>query len=205
MIPVRQQPEPTLAADGFDFEAKVRRPGHNWLSRRGFLSAAPLPPGTKLPTYWRECLAVLHAKYSGICSYLCVYLEQAIGGVSVDHFAAKSTRPALAFEWSNYRLASVSLNSHKNVFDDVLDPFTLAPETFHLELVTGHIYPNPRLDSAAAAAATATIDRLGLHGFTCRKMRVRWFDDWRTGGVSTAVLQRDSPFVWYEANRQGLL
>lgn len=205
MIPVRLQQEPTAATDTFDFDARVRQRGRKWLSDRGLLAANPVPVGTEMPTYWRECLDVLHAKYSGICSYLCVYLEQAVGGVSVDHFVAKSPRPDLAYEWDNYRLASASMNSHKNVFDDVLDPFALAPDTFHLELVTGRIHPNANLAATATTAAQNTIDRLGLDDDACRKMRIRRFEDYRSGNVSAQILKRDSPFIWDEANRQGLL
>lgn len=205
MIPVHLQHEPTAATDNFDFDARVRQRGRKWLLERGLLSANPVLPGTEMPTYWRECLGVLHAKYSGICAYLCVYLEQAVGGVSVDHFVAKSPRPDRAYEWDNYRLASTAMNSRKHVFDDVLDPFTLAQDTFHLELVTGRIHPNPGLPPAATAAGQDTIDRLGLDDDACRKMRIRRFEDYQSGNVSAQILKRDSPFIWDEANRQGLL
>ena len=50
----------------------------------------------------------------------------------VDHFYPKSVRPDMAYEWSNFRLASLKLNCRKREFQDVLDPFTIEPGWFCL-------------------------------------------------------------------------
>lgn len=204
MIPVTPQPEP----GGFD--ADVRQPGLAWLKASGIATGAPIPKGTKPPRHWRKCLPELHSAYEGICAYLCVHIERCAGGISVDHYIAKSKLAGEAYEWSNFRLASLAMNSRKRDYSTVLDPFLLQPDTFFLELVTGRIYANPSLDPAVRTSADETIRRLGLDK-PCREMRARRYSDYvalvRNGPNADAVaqLQRYSPFVWYEASRQGLL
>ena len=201
MIPV----SPKAAAP--DFAQKVAGPGNAWLAKEGYDLAQPLPKGAKPPPLWRHCLPQLHACYDGVCAYLCVYIELTAGGGSVDHFIAKSALAGGAYDWSNYRLACSNMNARKGVFDDVLDPFTLPrdPEVFHLELVSGRIYVNPSITKALAASAEATISRLDLDSGGCRSMRVRHFDMYASQGMTAALLQWYSPFVYGEADRQGLL
>jgi uncharacterized protein (TIGR02646 family) len=205
VIPVTERPPPPL------FDERVRKPGLHWLEDHDVSLDTHLEPGTKIHPYWRECLDELHAGYGGVCAYLCVFVERCTGGASTDHFVAKSRRARLAYEWSNYRLACATMNSRKRDFEDVLDPFTLAPGTFRLELVTGRIYPSPDLKDVDGDAAKATIERLGLDEPECREMRSRRFRDYvqARGLVSNDAaehqLRRYSPFVWLEATRQGLL
>jgi hypothetical protein len=205
MIPVVPRDAPP------DFAARVREPGLRWLEAHGIPLDTRLEPGTKIHPYWRECLDDLHARYEGVCAYLCVFVERCTGGASTDHFVAKSRRAGLAYEWSNYRLACTTMNSRKRDFEDVLDPFTLVPNTFRLELVTGRIYPNPDLLAPDRDAAGATRDRLGLDEPECREMRSRRFRDYiQARGpmpnlAAETLLRRYSPFLWLEARRQGLL
>lgn len=205
MIPVAQQPEPTLRDDGFDFDAKVRRLGNRWLAKHGVLLTEPLPPGLKPKAYWRDCLDQLHSKYGGVCAYLCVYIEREVGGASVDHFVAKSLRADLTYEWSNYRLAATTMNSRKREFADVLDSFDIQQDTFHVNFADGSITPNPALPADCRQRASETVRRLGLDEQPCRKLRLRWFTDFADRQISVDYLRRHSPFVWYEASRQGLL
>ncbi|MBS0599836.1 MAG: hypothetical protein JSR94_01250, partial [Proteobacteria bacterium] len=91
---------------------------------------------------------------------------------------------------------------------DVLDPFTLAPDTFCIEFTSGRIYPDPVLEArepVTFAAAEATIRRLRLDDAECRGVRTAHFSDYLAGDVSADFLRRHSPFVWYELRRQGLL
>jgi uncharacterized protein (TIGR02646 family) len=198
MIPVAPQPEPA----GFD--QMVRQPGRRWMQGKGIDTTLPLPKGTKLDPCWRKCLPELYRAYGGICAYVSIHIPRTTGAKSVDHFVAKSSEPAQAYEWSNFRLASSKMNGQKNVFEDVLDPFTLNPETFHLNLFDGAIRVNSKLSGDAKTAAQATIDRLGLDDEDCREDRRDYFDDYRRNNDET-VLKRKAPFVWYEAQRQGLL
>ena len=197
MIPVQPQREPS------DFDGKVRQPGLKWLEENHFDFDAPAPPGAKLPPYWRKCLDVLHEKYGGVCAYLCVYIER-IGAETVAHYVAKSKLLKLAYEWSNYRLACRIMNGRKGT-DKVLDPFEIKPDTFRLELVTGRIYVNPESPGAQHQTAKKTIDLLGLDLTNPRKIRSAYWDDFIKKEITAGYLKKKSPFVWLEANRQGLL
>ena len=199
MIHVEPQPEPA------DFESKVRRRGLAYLRRKKIPLDRPLPAGTEFEPYWRECLDELHAEYRGICAYLAVFIERVIGGASVDHFVAKSKRPDLIYEWSNYRLACSVMNSRKREYEDVLDPFEIENGWFRLEPASGRIYPNPELGDPEKAAVQRTIDRLGLDDSGNREIRARRFYEYCTGGCDSNFLRRYSPFVYFEAVRNGLL
>ncbi|MGB5229973.1 MAG: hypothetical protein WBN83_00450 [Desulfoprunum sp.] len=199
MIPVVAQPEPRT------FETKVRRKGLAHLAQKGYALDQPLPPRADINPYWRDCLNDLHKVYGGVCAYLCVFFERVMGGGSVDHFIAKSAHAGLAYEWNNYRLVCSTMNSRKRDYADVLDPFFLAPELFRLQLSTGHIYPNPNLDIRAMRIVEETIDRLGLDDPQCRELRARWYQDYLEYGLPADYMKKKSPFVWQEANRQGLL
>jgi uncharacterized protein (TIGR02646 family) len=198
MIPVALQPEPT------DFDTKVRRKGHAWLSKNGVaLNAAP-PRASALPPYWTTSNKQLWQAYSGICAYLAIYFEWVTGASSTDHFVAKSRHSGDAYEWNNYRLSCLGANRNKGRFDDVLDPIGLRPDTFFLNLSNGAIRPNPALSSANRTAARKTIARLKLNSPDHKEMRARHYCRYLRHR-HVANLKELSPFVWYEANRQGLL
>lgn len=199
MIPVAAQPEPSA------FDADVRQKGLALLNKKGFQLDDPLPQKADIEPYWRACLTDLHQAYGGVCAYLGFYFERVMGGGSVDHFIAKSANAGLAYEWCNYRLACSTMNSRKREYSDVLDPFFLAPSLFRLQLSTGHIYPNPDLDAVPMRLVEETIERLGLDDPQCRELRARWYQDYLEHSLPSDYLKKKSPFVWHEANSQGLL
>ncbi|MBW7863763.1 MAG: hypothetical protein H3C30_05035 [Candidatus Hydrogenedentes bacterium] len=199
MIPVQPKPEP------LDFDRKVRQKGLAWLRRKGLPNAGPVPAGNKLEPYWRACLDELHRAYDGICAYMCIYIHPVTGSATVDHYIAKSNDVSRAYEWNNYRLACGIMNSRKRDFSDVIDPFHMQDETFHLDLATGSIYPNPSLDAQSKQDADNTIQRLDLDDAECRKARTDCFTEYIDGKINGAHLKKTSPFVWKEADRQGLL
>ncbi|OUO49681.1 hypothetical protein B5F76_13440 [Desulfovibrio sp. An276] len=198
MIPVTPQPEPE------DFDTKVRQKGLRWLAEHDIDITDPLPSRTKLPPYWRACLDELHSRYGGVCAYLAVFFERTTGG-TVEHFCPKSLRPDFAYEWCNYRLACSAINSRKKSFTDVLDPFEVKDGWFCLELVSGHIFPNPQLPASLQQKIQATIDRLKLDSSANNEMRAKHYQFYCKGEVTKAFLKKYSPFVWKEAARQGLL
>jgi uncharacterized protein (TIGR02646 family) len=200
MIPVVEQSEPA------DFDAKVRQKGLASLRRKGIALDQPVPAKTEFEAYWRNCLDELHSSYNGCCAYLAVFIERVTGGASVDHFIAKSNQANLAYEWSNYRLACSIMNSRKGDYDDVLDPFAIQKGWFHLELVSGRIYPNPALPPDIKGQVQKTIERLGLDDAGNRKMRCQHYHDFALKRYYTEdFLEKRSPFVYSEALRQGLL
>ena len=203
MIPIQPQPEPT------SFDKKVRQPGQAWLQRNGFPNNQPLPDKTEPRAFWRDCLDELHQEYGGVCAYLAIYIERATGAASADHFVAKSTSEAyLVYEWSNYRLACLAMNARKWAFDDVLDPFDLPENVFQLNLITGFIYVNQNLemqDRKLFDDAETTIRRLKFDNGINNEARRKHFCDYVRKEISAPFLKRTSPFVWHEAQRQGLL
>jgi uncharacterized protein (TIGR02646 family) len=200
MIPIKLESEPDC------FEEDVRKPGQKWFQDNSIDIDQPLPPGTKIPSYWTKCLNDIYQKYGGICAYVSIHIPRTTGGKSADHFIAKSQHPKEAYEWKNYRLACLKMNSKKNKFDDVLDPFTLTPETFHLELYSGQIKVNEKLDMPTEyiQLAKRTIKRLVLDDDDCSHDRAEHFDDY-IKYKDEDRLKRKAPFVWYEAKRQNLL
>ncbi len=97
------------------------------------------------------------------------------------------------------------MNSRKRDYADVLDPFILEDGCFRLELVSGRIYPAPNLSTELAEQVEQTIVRLSLDDSMCRALRARWFQEYIEFQLPAEYLRQKSPFVWYEANRQGLL
>ena len=188
MIPVQLQPEPT------DFDERVRQPGIQAL--RG----SP----DKLPDYWTRCLKQLHKASQGICAYLCIYIPPGVGARSVEHFLAKSSEPSLAYEWSNYRLACSLMNSRKNAYRDVLDPFEVGEHWFILEFSMLQVLPNPDLDAENARPVRETIQRLKLNDQECLDARADYYDAYLRKEVTFELLRRRSPFVASEMERQGL-
>lgn len=199
MIYVERQPEPP------NFDEKVRQKGLAYLRKFNLPLDKPIPSGTKLQDYWRDCLDDLYSSYGGICAYLAIHFERVTGGGVVEHFLPKSKRTDLIYEWSNYRLASSIVNSCKSDYVDILDPFEIEDDWFCLEFVTGRIYPNPNIESALQNEVQVTIDRLKLDNEMNRKMRVKHYQDYHNGEYPAQYLKRISPFVYKEANRQNLL
>lgn len=193
------------AVEPQDFNLKVRMPGLAFLALHGVPPKQKLPPRTKLPPHWRKCLAELHSSYDGICAYAGIYLERCTGGVTADHFVAKIGSLAKSYDWDNYRLACSTLNSRKNKFPLALDPFDVNSGEFHLELVTGKIFPNPNLQPKRWDKVDETIRLLKLDDGSFREMRARRFSEYCGQHIDAVFLKKYSPFIWSEADRQGLL
>lgn len=199
MIPVVQQKEPP------EFDKKVRTAGREWLRKNRIAANHPPPKASALPAFWRGTQRDLWTAYGGVCAYLCIFFEWALGASSTDHFVAKSKNAGDAYEWSNYRLSCLGMNRNKGRFDDILDPCEIESDTFELDLLSGKIFPNISLPTALRTKAKRTIVRLGLDDPITSNMRAQHFGDYCQGEVSEKYLKRHSPFVWYEAKRQGLL
>jgi uncharacterized protein (TIGR02646 family) len=198
VIPVKPKPEPA------NFDAVVRKKGLAWIKKSKLDVTQPMPKGTKIQPFWTACLPDLLEAYGRICAYVCVYIEEVTGSGTVEHFAPKSKRLDLAFEWSNYRLVCGIMNSNKNKFEDVLDPFSMQQNMFQL-LVNGEIEPVPNLSAVENQLALKTIIRLKLNSPACRRVRIYYLNKYMTKQITVEYLQERSPFVWLEAKRQGWL
>jgi hypothetical protein len=95
------------------------------------------------------------------------------------------------------------LNSRKNEFGDVLDPFEIVDGWFQLELLGFQVVPAPDLPADIRTRVEETIERLGLNDF--RTSRERDAENYWARRISLAVLIEESPFVAKELRRQGRL
>ena len=199
MIPVTPAPEPP----GFD--TKVRKPGKRAIER---LKAEATPPDElvdRLPSLWRKAIPDLMKAYNEICAYSCFRIHAVTGAASVDHMAPKSREWHLIYEWSNFRLASSRMNSRKDNWLDVLDPFELEDGWFRIELSGFQVCPGRRLSAEIRAQVEATICRLKLNDYAFRTTRESHAADFWTGRICFDVLVRESPFVAMELRRQNRL
>ena len=193
MIPVAEQPEPP----GFD--ERVRIPGQKFLSEAQNFS--PLKWDGK--EYWRKVIPDLREAYGGVCAY-CAFWMAPTENASVDHFIPRSVNAALAYEWSNFRLASPKINSAKGT-KDVLDPFQIEYEWFVLDFSSLMVKPNNGLESYIFNKIQDTINRLKLN------KQDPWID-YRFLLVSKYIQRRINfeelkelaPFIAYELERQNL-
>lgn len=202
MIPVTPHPEPA------DFDIEVRQKGLAWLTANGIATTDPAPTTPALPAFWSASNKALWDAYQGTCAYLAIYFEWVTGASSTDHFVAKSRDAGQAYEWTNYRLSCLGPNRNKNKFDDLFDPIGLLANTFELNLASGEIKPEQTLEArqgkAALALAHSTIRRLKLDSPEHNQMRLRHFTQYLRH-KDPATLRELSPFVYGEADRQGLL
>ena len=194
MIPVTEQSEPN------DFSKKVRNPGQLFLT----LKPNPSNKDWKNREYWRKALPDLYSAYQGVCAYCSEWIPYNTGVSTVDHFEPKGIAPNLAYEWKNFRLSSLRLNSKKGDYQDVLDPFALQQDTFILDFPSLIVKPNPILSDEQKNRAIGTIHRLGLNDETSIKSRFRWIRCYCSNEFRFIYLQRNAPFIAYELKRQNL-
>ena len=199
MIPVSPVGKPP------NFDQLVAVPGQAWLRDQGIPVGGKLPKGTEVPPLWQKTQKQLWTSYNHTCAYLAIYFEWSLGASSTDHFVPKSLDPWKAFDWSNYRLSALGPNRRKGKKRNILDPFQLHPDTFHINFANGSLTVNPTLPASVHALAQDTVDELGLNDPETCRMRVSHFEESVGGHVSPAYLQRQSPFVYVEMLRQGLI
>jgi hypothetical protein len=142
----------------------------------------------------------MRTAYKSICAYSSLWLlphEKA----TVDHYVPKKDAPSLAYEWSNFRLANLWINSCKYIHRDVLDPFLIGDSWFILDFATFIIKPNPELPSDLEEAVLKTIKRLKLNHNDYLDSRQFWFETFRN---DISMLEEKAPFIAYEMKRQGI-
>lgn len=123
---------------------------------------------------------------------------------SVDHFHPKNVRPDLAYEWSNYRLASGRVNTAKGSQIDILDPFTLNDDWFYLDLPSCMLKPNPELEKPLRSRINSTITGLKLNQDDYYvQERCNILIAHARGEISFNFLVRRYPFLAKELKRQG--
>ena len=195
MIHVDEKPEPT------DFDQKVRQKGLCWMDIHHIEREKPLPDKIELKDYWRNCLADMYKLYNGCCAYLGIRLNRC-QTITIDHFLPKSKYPKLAYEWSNYRLCSPTVNSYKKDKEGVLDPFQIETGWFWFDFVDGSVYENESLSSERKESVVNTIRLLKLNDSRFCEERCRLWDSFKG---QPDELKNNAPFIYAEAVRQNRL
>lgn len=197
MLRVTLQQEP----DTFDTEVRLR--GTQWCRRQNIDLDRPVPPGTRLKDYWRNCLPYMRERYQYFCAYTNIIISPGEG--AIDHFHPKNKHPREAYEWKNYRLTLPRINSRKGEFEDVLDPCSIKEGWFQLDFIFGSVSPNPNISSPIHKKVKKTIDRLLLNDPMYKKYRLTYINDYIEGQISARILKRDAPYIYCEMKRQNIL
>jgi hypothetical protein len=188
MIPVREQAEPA------NFGVLVRAPGEAFLRT----NRSPKRADFSRHDYWRRALPDMKSKYSSTCAYSAMPV---IGDASIDHFLPKTIYPVQAYMWSNYRLCMASLNGKKGNDQTVLDPFSIQPNWFHLDLASLFVQPNPDAPRIVQPRIRRTIDVLGLNSTTLITARFNIYAAYLRNG-DLDFLTEFYPFIAVEVTRQ---
>lgn len=215
MIPVKPAREPA------SFDACVRQRGATAIAR---LLGQPVKgscrkptkiyakpedvPADRFPVCWtdvrqtdgKSALDDMMQVYGQICAYLGLYIENATGSPTVDHFVPKQRDWRWVYEWSNYRLSASCVNGAKGVLE-MVDPFVVQSGWFELDLDTFVA----RIGKQAPPAEKARIERtLPMLSFRqCVRQRGQYISLYRQGVLGWGEVQRRAPFIAYEMCRQG--
>ncbi len=205
-----------LAQEPAAFDTKVRQPGlraiaemvgePNLPKRRGRKRAAIADsrdaiPADKFPAYWTKALPELLEAYGRVCAYTSFYIERVTGAASVDHMLPKSVSWNAVYEWRNYRLACLLMNSRKNDYRDVLDPFEIEDDWFRIEWVGYQVIPADGLPEEIEQQVQATIDRLKLNDHECLKLREEYLKAFQQNDISLNRFRQRAPFLAREVER----
>ncbi len=180
MIPVIPAPEPAA----FDRQARSR--GQAWLSEH--------PDARRPKDYWSPFRPDLEHAFRRLCGYAAML--DPTGG-TVDHFLSFETRPDLAYEWSNYRFASQSLNAIKQNADaTVLDPFEVGPGWFEIILPSLQLRVTDAVPPELREKAEFTLRRLKLRdGERVIRWRQGWYEMYVAGRVALEGLEQVAPLI----------
>ncbi len=206
MIPVKKMPAPP------DFASRVAQNANTFLSR----TPNPTPADIRNKPYWRDVLDDLHERYNEICAYSALWCPR--GMATVDHYkpihvcVAKQDYQS-AYEWDNFRLASYSMNTEKNLWEDVCDPFLIEIGWFVLDFPSLMIKCGSSITPTDREKVEATIKRLKLNqNAKYIEYRLGFLRDYcllclGDCPIETAFkhLELKAPFIAFELKRQDLV
>lgn len=197
MIPVNRLSEPTW------FDVKVRQKGTL------FLEKVPNPTDSQWDShaFWRETLPEFRRGYAQICNFAATWIPRTTGSDSIDHFIPKTDAPTIAYEWTNFRYASLRFNRTKRK-NKILDPFDIDFGWFCIDFSTLFIYPNETSGFPEtikmAIEDTIKILRLNIDDDLVSE-RIHYYQNYQNGTITLNYLQEKTPFIAYEIVRQGLV
>jgi hypothetical protein len=177
-----------------DFDANVKAPGDQWLKTN---------PGAKRPkALWEPYTATLSKAYGDRCGYAAML--DPTGG-SVDHYLSFKNHRSLAYEWSNYRFASNTLNSSKRNADaTVLDPHEVKPGWFKILLPSLQMVVTGAVPKSHMAKAEFTLKRLKLRdGERIIRWRKSWYQMYLAGNLTLEGLRDVAPLIAEAVDAQG--
>jgi hypothetical protein len=184
MIPVARVPEP------LDFNARVRRPGQEWLSRN--------PHAERPRDLWSPFRARLMEGFKNRCGYTAMW---DLNG-TVDHFRSIKRDRSLAYEWSNYRYASQWLNSSKRAVE-VLDPHEVGEGWFEILLPSLQLVMTSKVPLEARPLAEATLRALPIvHDERILRQRRAWYAEYQAGRLSLEGLRVMAPLIAAAVEKQ---
>jgi len=126
-------------------------------------------------------------------------------GGTVDHYRSFTHHRDLAYEWSNYRFASATMNSKKRAQDDrVLDPEEVRTGWFEILLPSLQMRMTDRVPLRLRSKAAHTLSRLGLaDGEPVIRWRRAWFELYQRGDLSIEGLRAVAPLIAEAVERDG--
>lgn len=188
MIPVQPVPEPAA------FDSDARQPGNAWLTAN--------PEAERVRDFWSPFRNELRRGFRDLCGYAAMF--DPTGG-TVDHYLSVRNHRHLAYEWSNYRFASSTMNSIKRTADDaVLDPYEIQNGWFEILLPSLQMRVTADVPAQYRARAEATLSLLKLRD---DERLVRWRQSWYAmhvaGELSLEGLERVAPLIAAAVRKQG--
>lgn len=116
---------------------------------------------------------------------------------TVDHYLSYKNYPHLAYEWSNYRFASASLNSSKGKHDDkVLDPYEVGQNWFEIILPSLQMQVTGAIPKKYRQKAEFTLKQLKLRdGEKIIRQRRQWYLMYKEGKITLEGLRMMAPLI----------
>lgn len=180
MIRVAKVPKPP------GFEQKASKPGKAWLAAN--------PKARRPRDLWSPFLPKLEEGFASLCGYAAML--DPTGG-TVDHYLSFRNHPKRAYDWSNYRFASHSMNASKRTADEaVLDPYLVGEGWFEILLPSLQLTLTNKVPASERERAEFTLDRLKLRdGEKVLRWRRQWYELFLAGRLSLEGLRVVAPLL----------
>ncbi|MBX3587832.1 MAG: hypothetical protein KF796_14440 [Ramlibacter sp.] len=143
----------------------------------------------------------MYASLGGICSFCATFTpfrsgSSGVDHTSIDHFVPKALNPALAYEWTNFRLCRARLNNRKDQFQDVVDPYVVTTGEFQIDFTNFFIVPKATLSAQRKAEILQCLVRLELNTDDAYvNERARAIFSYAEGKLPAAKIAQYFPFI----------